>query len=61
MEYVPGEGWDDENCCYFEGTAEEREEFEFNQLKKMSIFEEEENQNDECILFYIIFLSYYFI
>ena len=32
MEYNPGELWDDENCCYFEGTAEEKEEFEIGSI-----------------------------
>ena len=41
MEYTPGEGWDNENGIYFEGTAEEKEEFEFNQMKNCGIFDEE--------------------
>ena len=44
MEYIPGTGWDEENLCYFEGTAEEKEAFEFDKFKNNTIFEEEENE-----------------
>jgi hypothetical protein len=59
MEYIPGECWDDENCCYFEGTAEEREEFEFNKFKKSTLFDDEENLNDGIVIFSYIFLFYF--
>ena len=58
MEYNPGEGWDDENCCYFEGTSEEKEEFEFNQFKKLSLFDEEEDNDGGKNIIYIFFFIF---
>ena len=44
MEYTPGELWDDENACYFEGTVEEKEEFEMNKFKKGAVFDDDDHK-----------------